>query len=258
MFYIKSFFKLFIQRPLLGAGWTFSLIGLLSFLVFAKPIEDKILALGKSQKRNPHFFAMIPASENLSYLQRKVGALPGVLKVKKLPQKKIMGQVKKIMGEISLDIDPETLSMNYSGLEIVLTPGLQVRSQDLIRNYLKKISENQDLSLGPVIGSKKTKNAVAEIVNNYFMVIVTLSLFVIYLFSNFLLIKPLKEQSFLIETFQRKKFVFSKTFLHAQLPFLMGMLVLTVMQVSMASFSLLVMLIFTMGVLAYNRSKVRC
>jgi hypothetical protein len=258
MFYIKSFFKLLIEKPLLGLGWSVSLLGLFSFLVFGKPIENKILALGKSQKINPHFFAMIPASENLSYLQRKVRALPGVVKVKKLSQKKIMGQVKKIMGEISLDIDPKTLSMSYSGLEIVLTPGLQVRSQDLIRNYLKKISENQDLSLGPVIANKKTKNPIAEFINEYFMGIVTLSLFTLYLFCNFLLIGPLKEQSFLIETFQRKNFVFSKTFLHAQVPFLMGMLVLTVLQISMASFSLLVMLVFTMSILAYNRSEAKC
>lgn len=258
MFYIKSFFKLLIQKPLLGIGWSLSLLGLFSILIFEESIETKIVAMSKSQKVNPHFFAMIPSSENLSYLQRKIGALPGVVKVKKLSQNKIMGQVKKIMGEISLDIDPKTLSVNYSGLEVVLSPGLQVRSQDLIRNYLKKISENQDLSLGPVVGSKKVKNKMAEFVNEYFMGIVTLSLFILYLFCNFLLISPLKEHSFLIETFQRKNFVFSKTFLHAQTPFLLGMLMLTIMQVSMASFALLVMLVFTMGVLAYNRREAKC
>ena len=258
MFYIKFLFEIFIEKPVIAFGYTIGLTALITLMTFSSNINEKFAVISQSESTNPHFYAMIPSTENISYLQRKIRKLPGVVKVKTLSEKKIMGQVRKILGDVKMDIDPTTFATTYGGLEVILAHGLQVRSQELIRSYLERISPSKDLSLGAIQSGTKGKTKVATFLENYFAMIASAVLFIIYAFSSLLLIKPMRKQSFLVETYQRKSGVFTKASIYLHLPLLVILTVLAVMQVSNAIVLLLLTVSLVTAIVSTNKRVVEC
>ena len=236
MFYLAHYFKTLLMKPLYALMWACSLFGLMFTLLFSKPLTKSITEITKVKESNPHFFAMIPSEESLGYLQRKLATLPGVKKVKKVSSQVLNKKINGLIGQLKDSDTLSDVSSEFFAIDVVMTRDLKVRSQNLIRDYLKRITSSKELTLGPIIqgkGKKKSNNILGYI-KNYSLLIVSVLSFALYIFSNVFLLKELRKQSFLVENYQRKKEVFSKAFSSGQIPIMFALIIAMVMQNSVA------------------------
>lgn len=169
----------------------------------------------------PHFHALVSGRENHSRISRNLQDLPGVERVEVLAEEAIKSKVRDIIGTLDEEISESFLSLNYAGLKVVFTEGLQGNSQDLIRDYLKRLVGSSEVTLGPTQGlvkKKATKNQVRVLVeNNAFEAVMALAC-LIWFALGLNLTGPLSRHSYLIEQFQRRNKVALKTYISLVLP----------------------------------------
>lgn len=257
MFYLRQAVDFLINRKLLGSLWFILFICFVGTNLLSDRLDQFAQKARGEKLKNPHFYAMIPLSDNISYVQRKVSALPGVERVKLLSSDKVMREVREVLTSMNLDINDKSLGLNYGGIEVVLQHGLQSRSQELIRSYINKIAESTDVLVGTIEKTSITKKSfITELLTNRFsdgINFVLIALYTIFIMASF---KPLKEHAFLIETYQRRSDVFIKCFLSLHAPILLIMAMLGMEYVNRAStLTLLVVIIMAVFAIFYRRRQ---
>jgi len=238
MFYLNHFFKTLLMKPLCFCLWSLSLVGLAFTLLFEAPLTKSITHLTNVKIDNPHFYAMIPGEEGLGYLQRKLSTLPGVKRVGIVSEKVLSKKIEGLMGDLSGDESLDSFSTSFAAIDVIMAKGLKKRSQNLIRDYLKRVSSNKEITLGPVIrsSSKKKGNTFLGFFQQYFLLFLAVGSFLLYIASNALFLKELRKQSFLVENFQRKSLVFSKSFSSGQTPIMLALIIAMAMEIKVAYF----------------------
>ena len=109
--------------------------------------------------------------------------------------------------------------LNYAGLKVALSPDLQARSQDLIRNYLSRLAGDKDVTMGAVKRPFNEKpDPKAGSFSRMLSLVIPTGLVVVYLMAMFLFKGSLGASSFLLETYQRKSNVFEKSLFFGQAP----------------------------------------
>ncbi|MCF8060685.1 MAG: hypothetical protein K9K67_15385 [Bacteriovoracaceae bacterium] len=224
MFYLGTFFRILFGKPLLASLWALSITGLIYTSFFQKNLT-KLMGAKVVEKRNPYFYAVMPSDINTSYIKRKLVDIPGVESVSLMAKEQINEQVKAVLESTNLDWEGDLVDLNFAGIKVNLSPDLKGRSTDLIRNYLTRLTGDKDVTLGAI--KKPIENEAGSSVTYSFssfyryFPIIFLSLYILMLF---LLRDALGNESFLIETYQRKSKVFEKCLFYGQLP-IMGLLV---------------------------------
>ena len=223
MFYLGNFFKSLFSKPLAASLWFLSLLSLSSLVFFQGKVEA-FLGSQKVQKNHPYFYAVVPADINTSYIQRKLKNLPGVEGVALLGKEQVGQQVKAILENTlenaGLTWEEDFSDLNYAGLKVALSPDLQARSQDLIRNYLSRLAGDKDVTMGavkkPMIQSPERSGSFSRGLAFGLPAAVV----VLYLVTMMLMKGSLGKSSFLLETYQRKSNVFEKSLFFGQAPVL--------------------------------------
>ncbi len=180
------------------------------------------------RETNPYFYAIMPKKINSGYVKRKLLELPGVEKVFVLSEQKVSSQIKSILTQANLELDENLMDLNYAGIKVSLSPDLKNSSQDLIRNYLTRLTGKNEVTMGAIrVPEVKKAQEKSFLVENRFLVI-TLMASLAYFVALGLIYRPLREESFVFEQYQRKKQIYLKTFSYSQAPLLVGVILSSV------------------------------
>ena len=206
MFYLKEFSKLFRSNLILSSILIFSVFGLVSSTLQKEKIKSE---LSLSQKTNtiPYFNALVSNKINLESIKRKMINLPGVFKVNVAQTHGLaeeLGHLKKNFGQ---DIIGELSALNYKKLKIELEEGIHAKNQELVREYLSRLVGKESLTMGAVktprnINLKKDDSLL--VFAQYADIYLTIFFMALMAICVLLLMKPLNNQAYIIEKFQRK------------------------------------------------------
>lgn len=222
MFYLKTYFSSLTKKPFLMSFWVLSFLGIMISFYGVPQVSDWLGQESKKQKTSPYFYAVIPTKINANYIKRKVLNLPGVEAIESMESEAISEKVKSVLTSTGVEFDKELLELSYSGLKVELSPDLQPRSQELVRSYMGRLAGEEEAIIGavktPLISRSTTNiiNVVSEKLN-FTPVLFVFFYMVVLLAAR----KELMKESFLIESFQRKKNVFEKSFFFGQAPLLL-------------------------------------
>lgn len=219
MFYLNLFFKGLLHRPWAGLVWGATAVTIL-FLSISGPNVESLLdkELVSQVDINPYFYAIMPKKINSGYVKRKLLELPGVEKVFVLSEQKVSSQIKSILSQASIEWDSELLDLNYAGIKVSLSPDLKVRSQDLIRNYLTRLTGKNEVTMGAIKAPEVKKVQSKSFYSQNKFLVITLAVSLAYFISLGMIYRSLKEESFVFEQYQRKTQVYLKTFSYSQTP----------------------------------------
>ncbi len=190
-------------------------------LAFVTSVQNKsnlkkVFSLTNKTVSLPYFNALISSSVDLKTVVRKMKRLPGVMGVKL--KEKI--DVNKHLGSLSAEIDSDVLkglsNINYGSLTIQMKNSIQGRSQNLIREYLRRLVGIDSISLSDVKTPRKIKlkkNDPFLVLNHWGEFIIIALVTFLWIVSAWAMTTKLKNYSYLIEKFQRKKNVALKTYM---------------------------------------------
>lgn len=215
MFYLGSIRKLFKNYPGLTAGFIFSAVMFILVASFEtlwfEPIEKRVLKSNASSV----FHALVDSKENHLRLQRKISDLPGVRFVEIMDKQTINTRVNEILKTLNeTGLKREWISASYHGLKVHLKENLSNRSVNLIQDYVKRLSSNGGVTLGPVSRTNTDQYKGSKEKTMLTMKYGLIFLVGLIWFCFFLpLKKKIEAQSYLMEQFTRKKSVSFKTYL---------------------------------------------
>jgi hypothetical protein len=223
MFYLSLFFKGFSHRPWTGVVWFISALTILAFSYKGPDIlsfTNQNVAI--VQDENPYFYAIMPKKINSEYIKRKILELPGVEKVLVLSEDKVSAQIKSILDQANIEWDNELMDVNYSGIKISFSSDLKGSSQELIRNYLTRLTGKNEITMGAVkMPEVKEVQERSLFVKNKFLFLSIVVAFV-YFLSLGIIYRSLKEESFVFEQYQRKGQIYLKVLSFSQAPLVLG------------------------------------
>lgn len=215
MFYIKHFLQIIKNVKVNGLLFIF-FTALLITSFHHRPKLKKMLSMSSKVISRPYFNALITDKINLSSISRKMKNLPGVEKVTIKKTMDVGRELKILSSELGDDFVKGLADLNYASLTIELTNGLQKRSQSLIREYLTRLVGKTSVAISDIKKPQKLalkKNDPYLVINNWGDWYILGIIFSFWFVSCLSLIRYLKNYSYLIEKFQRKKQVATKTYM---------------------------------------------
>jgi len=231
MFYLKEFSKLFKSNLILSLILGFSIFGLVTS-VQQKELIKQEFSLNQKTKMVPYFNALISNKVSLESIQRKMIKLPGVFQVNIDDNKSLKEELGHLEKNFGSEIIGELSSLNYNKIKIQLEEGIHNKNQELVREYLARLVGKDSLTMGAVKLPQNIKlkddDALLVFVK-YLDVYLVLFFMVLAALCVFLLVKPLNNQAYIIEKFQRKsrvnmKILFSGLFSIASISFILNYL----------------------------------
>ena len=153
MFYIKQYWLVLIKNPI--EGFIFALISTMLILssIYSSDISKRISKELKVSESS-YFYSLIPKRENIARIARKLRAIPFVSKVEIMKKSLIEKQVKKTLKSLDFDLDSHKVNLDYAGLKVIYKAGLEERSKNLIRNYLKRFVGEKKIIMGNIVTPK--------------------------------------------------------------------------------------------------------
>lgn len=247
MFYLSQCAKLAYSHPLRVSSFLLVGVGLFVLSFIGPSLEKRWMPYLSSQQFDlPYFHALVSGRENHSRISRNLQDLPGVEKVEILAEESIKSQVRDIVGSLSEDITESFLSLDYAGLKVIFTDGLQASSQELIRDYLKRLVGDSKVTLGPVQATKRKKvekTWIRELIEqNAFEVVMGMAC-LFWFILGLDLSGPLSRQAYLVEQFQRRNKVAIKTYLSLFIP----LLIIPILGLLFSVPSVMILIVFMAG-----------
>lgn len=208
MFYLITFYKVLLQTPvksLLFVGVGASIVIGVSH---KENLDNFFSNKSESLRQGNYFYALISGKKNHASISRKIRELPGVESVDILPEKLVRKSASEIFEQSNLDIALLLEDFKYAALKVVFSETLQRRSQELIREYLGRLTGKRDVALGSI--KKIEKNIEQKKGGSYLMrtwgVVVALSLMTVaWILLAQSYVKEVGKKAYLIESFQRRK-----------------------------------------------------
>ncbi|MAF76632.1 MAG: hypothetical protein CME60_00620 [Halobacteriovoraceae bacterium] len=247
MFYLSLFLKGITHRPWSGIVWAATSLTVLALCLMGPRVENlfenKVVIQSET---NPYFYAIMPNKINSNYVKRKLLELPGVEKVFVLSEENVSSQIKSILSQASIEWDSDLMDLNYGGIKVSLSPDLKLRSQELIRSYLTRLTGKNEVTMGaikvPEVKEVESKSLYFE---NKLLFLAILT-GIAYFISLGMIYRSLKEESFIYEQYQRKKQIYLKTLSYSQAPLLAGV-ILSTLYYKMIMLPLLAAVVFSMA-----------
>lgn len=258
MFYLNQYFKIIFKSPVRGFSFFVFSILLVVSLSQKEFFEKSFLKMIPENKAGSYFYALISGHESYEQIARQLRALPGVYKVQILNEEEIKKEVKNILGSFEVDLTNIELNLNYVGLKVIMTLDLRPRSQELIREYLKHLAGEFNVTMGAVktndqLTDKRT--LLVEGIKKWSYSIYLMILFIFWTLSLGLLKTKISEVAYLLENYQRRRKIGLKMALNghmlfffaaASLSFLWGMPNLIYLGMAL--------LIFIVGILLHSKN----
>ena len=218
MFYLEQFFKSFKDYPVRSGLFTLFTVLLILFVGHHQVLEGRFEKVVASKQDKAHFQALVSKSQNIDTIRRKVKSLPGIDAIRLMDYKQIKMKVEKLLGELAGEISDELMDLDYSGVEIYFKSSTSEKSQRLIQDYIVRLVGSSEVILGPIV-SAKSRGIVSlfSAFGKWSLNFLGLIIGVGWLIVAFLYSKALEQPVYMIERFQRKKFVGVKIYFCALL-----------------------------------------
>lgn len=206
MFYIVEFLKVLKENILVGGLFILSTISIITVAHNRNNVENFLSLTGKSHN-SPYFNALVKSQSDLDSVIRKMKTLPGVKSVSVREAKSFKKEVAALKSRFGSSVLSGISGLNYQNLKIELESGVFKKNQKLIREYLSRLVGRNKVTMGTVRKPRTLKLkksdplfSLLKLGDKYLLIILTF----FWLFSGFLIAKPLKASSYIIEKFQRK------------------------------------------------------
>lgn len=215
MFYLKEFFKCIGESPIRG----------MSFLLFSclfamglthRPwISKTIEKITPEKMVNPYFVAVVDGSVDASKIKDSLFKLPGIVAVddkeSDRSRSKLNTLVRQLGSEYALDAD----LMNFKSLRVVMSPSLSIDSLDFVREQVVKMGGKEHVSATEIKYPEVTSVMKSHPFYSFIAkagdwgIVGVLGIF--WIISYWLCYDVFRSRSYIIEKFQRKKMVASKS-----------------------------------------------
>lgn len=215
MFYLKHFLQV-IKNIKVNGFFFVALTALVVTSFHHRPYLKKVFTMSKKVISRPYFNALITDKINLNSVARKMKNLPGVEKVTIKKTMDVGKELKALSSELGSDFVKGLADLNYASVTVEMTNGLQRRSESLIREYLTRLVGKSSVAISDIKKPKKlalSKNDPYITINNWGDLYILGILTILWIVSCFSLVRYLKNYSYLIEKFQRKKNVAIKIYM---------------------------------------------
>lgn len=214
MFYLKMFYQVIWDLKLRGISFIILSIGLL--FVTSQNTEIKKFVEIKVKEQNPYFNALLEKNINANSIARKLKNLPGVIEVKVKSTDYLKKDLESMMKQMDAEIAQSMMKVNFQGIRVELDKKLEKSSQGLVQEYLNRLVGKENIT---ITGVKNPKNNIVTLDEDFraiFMkwidIFIIFCLLIVWCFACWSISKEIKNNSYLIEKFQRKKRVAVKTF----------------------------------------------
>jgi hypothetical protein len=213
MFYLVNFIKTISALKLKGAVFVL-LTALLVMSGYFRPQFQSLFAYSSNITMMPYFNALVFNNNNIDSIVRKMENLPGVISVKLKDTHKIKDEIKSISADIDDQLVSKLISKNYQSLKIELEKNLRKESHALIQEYMTRLAGKDSVTVSQVKDPNTWFNLSQKSIEHsskwgdvYLIGVISL----LWLISCFHFVSELKRRSYLIENYQRRKFVGEKS-----------------------------------------------
>jgi hypothetical protein len=184
-------------------------------MAYEKMIGENISRILNKSPGNSYFSVLIVDSINIKTIANKVESLPGVHDVLLKNSDEIMKNIKKDLSVNKISIPKDLLKEDFHLFQVFLDRGIGDKSSKMIRKYIQRLVGDSEVFISDLQNSAQQKadsSMTFSFVHNGSFLLIGLFVLV-YLVVLFSLLTNLKAKSFILESFQRKKNVFLRSFL---------------------------------------------
>ncbi|MCY4643382.1 MAG: hypothetical protein OXB88_02090 [Bacteriovoracales bacterium] len=209
MFYLIHFFKFIIIEGLRGHLFLFFSMALLSICLWHREVNQIVRVQFRVERPDPYFYALITGNQNMDSLHYRLNNIPGVKKIKTRKAFHLQGQVKELLGDLGL----QELYQNeiYQGLQIFLSPKSKERTYAFMKEYMSRLLGDSNVILGrlkyPGINLLKKKESGIRFLRKWGYLIAIFIIGFFWLLSLLNIAPHFRRYCYLIEEYQRKKYV---------------------------------------------------
>lgn len=215
MFYLTEFFKSLGESLIRGFSFFFFSC-LLAFSLTHRPwIASMVEKVSPEKIVNPYFVAVMDENVDALKLKSLISRLPGVLSIQDKTSEESRGKINQLVKQLGSDYQVSTELMNFKSVRIALNPSLSQDSLDFVREQVVKFGGQDhmtatDVKYPEVTGVMKAHPFYKFLATAGDWGIVGL-VALCWIISFWLCYDVFRSRAYIIERFQRKKLVASKT-----------------------------------------------
>jgi len=215
MFYITEFFKS-LGESFIRGFFFFFFSCLLAFSLTHRPwVTNLVEKISPEKIVNPYFVAVMDEQVDQAQFKSLISRLPGVLSVVDKTSDDNRSRLNKLVSQLGADYSVSSELMNFKSVRIALNPSLSQESLDFVREQAVKFGGAEhttatDVKYPEVTGVMKAHPfyKFVDVAGDWGVIgIVALC----WIVSFWLCYDVFRSRSYIIEKFQRKKLVASKT-----------------------------------------------
>ena len=215
MFYLVEFLKSLGESVF--RGFSFFLFScVLAFGLTHRPwVAQMVDKISPEKIVNPYFVAVLDNTIDADKLKNVIGNLPGVLTISERSKEEGAGRIKALVSDLGSDYALSPELMDFKTIRISLNPSLSRDSLDFVRSQVAKIGGKDHMNVTQVkypevTGLMKAHPFYAFLSKAGDWGIIGLCALA-WIISYWLSYNVFRSRSYVIEKFQRKKFVAAKT-----------------------------------------------
>ena len=215
MFYLKEFFKSIGESPIRGASFLLFSCLLAMGLTHRPWIARTIQMISPEKMVNPYFVAVIDGSVDSAKIKNVLTRLPGILSVDDTGSARSRTKLNQLVGQLGSDYSLDQNLLNFKSLRIAMSPALSIESLDFVRDQVVKMGGKEhvsatDVKYPEVTSVMKSHPFYSFIAKGGDWGVISILTF-LWIVSFWLCYDVFRSRSYIIEKFQRKKFVAAKT-----------------------------------------------
>lgn len=215
MFYLKEFVKSIFESPLRGLSFVFLSCLLSLGLTHRSLVSKTVERITPEKMASPYFIAVIDNDKNVDKVRKLLSSLPGVLSIDDSESMRSKRKLSALVRQLGSDYNLDSKFMDFKSLKIMLNPTLSSESLDFIRNSVVKIGNKNHISATdikfPEITSAMNSHPFYLFLKEYGDWGVIAFIVICWIISYWLCYDIIRSRSYIVEKFQRKRYVASKT-----------------------------------------------
>ncbi len=215
MFYLIEFTRSLGESFFRGLSF-FLFSCLLAFSLTHRPwIAEVVEKVTPEKLINPYFVAVLDGTVDGAALQKMIGGLPGVKAISERSKEEGEGRIRNLITELGVDYSIAPELMQFRMLRVSLNPSLSRDSLEFVRSQVSKFASKDHLNVTSVKYPEVTGIMKAHPFYVFLAkagdwgVVFAFALF--WIISYWLCYQIFRSRSYVIEKFQRKKYVAAKS-----------------------------------------------
>jgi hypothetical protein len=215
MFYLKEFFKSIGEAPLRGASFLLFSCVLALGLTHRPWLAAGIAQLTPEKMVSPYFVAVLDGTVDPEKVKALLGRLPGVVAVDDKESERSRAKLASLVGQLGSDYALDANLLDFRSLRVVMSSSLSAESLDFVRGQVVKLGGAEhvtatDVKYPEITGVMKGHPFYGFLAKAGDWGVVGLAA-LLWIVCYWLCYDVFRSRAYLIEKFQRKKFVAAKT-----------------------------------------------